>query len=165
MKQILVFIIFVITVLNVEGQSNYGSINYSAVLETLPEYSIGLKNFESTTTTYQDSLNVLMDNYYDFIQNGGPHNVKLSADEMKNLTDHVENMESRIQEFQIEFETVVMKNQENLMSALKEIIEPQLELFCSQNNIECMVDSNAILICNSCTDYTDQVIKHIKNNR
>lgn len=142
------------------GQTKQGYIDFDKVIQSIPYYSTAQKHLETKARHLDDSLNVMMTAYLDFIENGVPHNVELDSTNAALIENRMRTMEKNIQGFQQYAQIEITKDQETIEVTLKDIVVKELEQYCLDNHIVCIVDKKAILHCSDCTDFTDDFVDY-----
>ncbi|MEH0153184.1 OmpH family outer membrane protein [Limibacter armeniacum] len=165
MRKILFILTLLLSGLTTLGQTKHGYIDYDKVVQTLPEYAAELKHLETKNRQLQDSLNAMMTEYQDYLQNGIPHNVELDSTDKVSLENRIRNMGKKIQDFQQNAQVEINKDQKLVETKLKDLITKELEQYCLDKDIDCVVDKKAILHCSNCTDYTDDFVNYLNKRK
>jgi Skp family chaperone for outer membrane proteins len=165
MKQIIHIFIFLSFGVTSFGQSKDGYINYDKVAKTLPEYLIGQNQLDLKSKQLQDSFDILHKNYEDFLNNKIPHNIKVDSITVSNFEKARMLLEMKIQNFQNEAEIIIRNEENKFKLTLKNRITNEIKEFCISNNLNFLVDENAVYYCSNCIDYTDKLILFIKRKK
>lgn len=145
------------------GQDTLGYIDYDRVSVTLPDYQEGQKALDTKRRQLQDSINVMFNDFKDMLKQS-PHNVKIDSTSRLLLESTIRRFEEKIRNAQQHGRNEFEKRQTEIQIKLKNVVAQFVKEYCVRNNIASIVDKKSLVYCKDCVDFTDELIKYIKNS-
>jgi Skp family chaperone for outer membrane proteins len=160
MKKLLLLSIL-ITALQLPAQNNFGYFNYEKVEQANPYYE-RITDFQCALEQYlNDSISILQEQlgkkYFslcgDYI---------MSEKQREDTQAELDRLNARLSTCCAWAQAEYLRTEEALRSALKEKITESLALMCASKKIEFLAEEQAILYCDDCRDYTDEIINYVQ---
>lgn len=145
------------------GQPKHGFVDYDKVALALPDYELKQRQLKALSAQFDDSLNVMAQEYQRFLLNSIPHNV-LDTTGLALVENKMRLMQTRMEDYQSSAIAELTKLQEDIKSTLRDTIVTAMTKFCEINKIVTVVDKDEILYCLGCIDFTGDFIEFMRKN-
>jgi Skp family chaperone for outer membrane proteins len=165
MKQTVFLSLFLFMKLVLIGQvEKRGFIDYEKVLHASSFYDTSQIRIEAHTQLLRDSLETIQLEFHNLIYET-PHNApELDSARRRLLENNLKVVQIRIQNFSQYAETEINNLIEKERNDLRLRINKIATEFCNANNIICLADKKAVLYCEGCTDFTEELIFFMRHS-
>lgn len=162
-KQTISLLGFLLAAHVLHGQDTLGYIDYERVSVTLPDYQKEQKALDTRKRQLQDSINVMFNDFKDTLMQS-PHNVKIDSASRLLLESTIRGFEEKIRNAQEYGRNELAKRQTEIQIKLKNVVAQFVKEYCVRNNIASIVDKKSLVYCKDCIDFSEELIKYIKNS-
>jgi hypothetical protein len=165
MKLLLIQLCFIFWASMGFGQGICGVFDRTQCITLLPEHATEAAKLKARAAQLDDSLKLMASEYQRYLMNSGPHGRLLDSLDIMRIAEDIRSLERGIEEYQRFAQQELVQLEKTSMERLSGILMAHLRSYCEGNNLNLMVERDALFYGPECVDHTAGFIEFLGRRR